>query len=339
MEIVPRQTLLLAVRAQDEVGEARRRAVAISKQIDLGETTTGKVALVATEMATNLVKHAGGGQLLLRILRSADDAYGVEIISIDRGRGTSRPLEWLRDGYSTAGSSGQGLGAIQRLSHTFDLHSSEGLGSAVLSRIWERPPAVDNLARIGAICVPIDGERECGDAFVVLPGPDRTRVMVADGLGHGTLAASAAEQALRTAEKQVHASLLPALESIHGALRSTRGAAVALADIEPGSHQVQFVGVGNIAAFVVQLGERRGMVSSSGIVGHDARRLHVFQHAWPATGVLVMHSDGLTARWDLNQAVYQTLLGKHPALIAAVLFRDFSRGRDDATIVVVKAAH
>jgi hypothetical protein len=96
---------------------------------------------------------------------------------------------------------------------------------------------------------------------------------------------------------------------------------------------VRYTGVGNISG-VLAGGERsRGLASQNGTVGLQLRKVQAFDYEWPPRGLLVMHSDGISNRWQLD--TYPGLAQRHPAVVAGVLWRDFGRGRDDATIVVV----
>jgi len=74
------------------------------------------------------------------------------------------------------------------------------------------------------------------------------------------------------------------------------------------------------------------MASHSGIVGHTFPHVQEFTYDWRPHSILAMQSDGLTSRWELRR--YPGLELKHPSLIAGVLYRDASRKRDDATILV-----
>ena len=100
------------------------------------------------------------------------------------------------------------------------------------------------------------------------------------------------------------------------------------------SGRVRYAGVGNISGSILGGPSNRGLSSQNGTIGVQVRRVQEFQYEWPPRGVLVMHSDGLTNRWSLD--AYQGLAARHPAIIAAALYRDCLRGRDDATVVVVK---
>jgi hypothetical protein len=174
---------------------------------------------------------------------------------------------------------------------------------------------------------------ECGDAWIFQDGKGRGRLTLADGLGHGKDAAAAAEIAVRTASENGGDHLDRLLERIHAALRSSRGAAVAVADIEPASHVVRFAGVGNISAAVIPPdGAPRRLISHNGTAGHQFRKASEYTYRWTPDSLLLMHSDGLNTHWSLD--AYPGLLLRHPSVIAGVLYRDHARGRDDATVVV-----
>jgi hypothetical protein len=125
------------------------------------------------------------------------------------------------------------------------------------------------------------------------------------------------------------------LERIHDGLRATRGAAIAVALVDLGRDRVLFGGIGNIAGAIASPGDVRRMVSHNGTAGLMARRVQAFEYALPAGGHLILHSDGLSTNWSLDR--YPGILAAHPSLIAAVLWRDQNRGRDDATVLVARA--
>jgi anti-sigma regulatory factor (Ser/Thr protein kinase) len=323
------------IREVSAVAEARREVTGLAQAIGFGASEIGRVALVVTEAATNLVKHTPQGQLLARAF-DRDGVAAIEVLALDQGPGIANIGESLRDGYSTAGSPGTGLGAIKRLSDEFDIYSIPGKGSALFSQLWSRRPASGNRPaplEIGAVCLPHPGEVVCGDAWAVEWRSGHCVILVADGLGHGADAAAAAMAAVNAL--RTHPQLAPAalIEFAHGALRSTRGAALAVADVDL-AREVRYAGVGNIAGVALAPGGARHMVSYSGIVGHEARKIQEFVYPWSQDTVLVMHSDGLATHWNLDH--YPGLTSRHPSLIAGVLYRDFARGRDDVTVVVAK---
>lgn len=314
----------------------RRAAVALAAAVGFDEERQGRVALVATEIATNLAKHARGGEALVRSL-SAAEGGGIEVLAIDRGPGITDLGRCLYDGFSTTGTAGAGLGAIRRLSDLFDVTSVPGVGTALVARVRgntpTRPPAA---LEVGAVCLPTAGEEACGDGWALETGPNRTAILVVDGLGHGLLAATAASEAVRVFRQTADRSPDDIVQALHAALRPTRGGAAAVAVIDHAARALRFAGVGNIAGAVVALGRRQGVVSLSGTLGHSVRKVQTFEYAWPPGAALILHSDGLGSQWDLGR--YSGLSARHPALAAGVLYRDYRRERDDMTVIVVRDA-
>ena len=328
----------LCMQDSSNVGEARRLVTALCRSLGFAETRTAEAAIVVTELATNLVKHTGGagGDMVFRPIVEAG-AVGLEILCWDKGPGIANIAESLRDGHSTAGSPGTGLGAIRRLSSEFDLYAAPGQGTALLSRLWNNaPPETLPALTVGAVCLPVRGEQQCGDAWAMKQSQDTTLLMLVDGLGHGPDAAVAANLAVAIFEKYERRSPAELLELIHAALCSSRGAAVAVAEVSLGQRSVRFAGVGNISGLILAGETARNMVSHNGTAGVNVRKIQEFRYDWPEGGLLVLHSDGVATKWSL--ADYPGLARKDSALIAAVLFRDHKRLRDDSTLLVAKAS-
>ena len=319
-----------------QVGEARRLAVWLAQRQDFGETETGRVAIVAGEMASNLVKHATGGELLARPLERAG-INGLELLTLDRGPGIADLGQCLQDGYSTTGSAGNGLGAISRLSALFDIYSLPGVGTAVLARLWAKPLPSSlpfHPLEIGAVSLAKPGQEANGDDWMVTQQPGRALILVADGLGYGPLAAAASGEAARIFRENSHLDPVAMIRAIHPALVSTRGAAVAVAEVDAAQQRVHFAGVGNISGAIATNGHYHGLVSHHGIVGYEMRKVQQFSYALPAGALLVLHSDGLQTRWSLDR--YPGLAQKHPSLIAGLLYRDFRRESDDITVIAAR---
>ena len=158
--------------------------------------------------------------------------------------------------------------------------------------------------------------------------------MAVDGLGHGLPAADAAREALEAFEENSTKPAAFLMEAIHARLHSTRGAAAALATIDQDAQTLRFIGIGNIAAVILRDEGNRHLVSMSGTMGHNVRAIREFCYPWSSRSVLVMHSDGIGTRWDLMS--YPGLMQRAPGIIAAVLYRDMARARDDATVVVAR---
>ena len=338
---LPDCNLKLKVTEASQAGEARRVAAALARDLGFDEVEAGKAAIVASEAASNLSQYAQQGELLLRPLAQGD-SRGLEILALDKGPGIADVAECLRDGYSTGSGAGIGLGAISRLSALFDIYSRVPMGTALLARLWSKPAPAESdipLLDIGALCAPAPGQIVVGDGWAVHQSPERSQVLVVDGLGHGPLAAEAAQAALRLFGE--HHGLSPAavIEAAHSALHATRGAVMAVAEVDSLQQTVRFCGVGNITGAVYSAGRWHGLISYEGTVGYAVHKIREFSYPWvteatPTTPLLIMHSDGLTGRWNLDH--YPGLMRHHPGLIAGILYRDFRREHDDATVVVAR---
>ena len=317
-------SLVLAVADAAHVDGARRAIIRQATRLTQDEDLLGRITVVVQEMGRNLINHAGQGELVYR-----QSTGNMEIIARDNGPGMGNVAKCLVDHYSTTGTMGVGLGAIQRMSDRFDVFSQPGAGTVVyagfnLAAEPERPLSV------GAVCSPYPGEDVSGDTWTF----KGRRVMVCDGLGHGRAAHAASQRAREVFEQHDEGTPLPRLmEQLHRALMSTRGGAVALAEIQPEAGQVEFCSVGNVAG-VLFSGKNRSMVSSNGTVGYRMGRINTFTYPWDPSTLLIMTSDGISTKLDL--APYPGLLQRHPAVVAALIHRDFRRLNDDATVVVAR---
>jgi anti-sigma regulatory factor (Ser/Thr protein kinase) len=321
----------IAIAEPSRIGEARRLAQALAERSHFKDVAAGQLAIVVTELATNLVKHAAGGWLNLRAV-----AGGIEVLALDRGPGMDDVPRCVGDGFSTAGSPGTGLGAVRRQSALFDVCSIVGTGTAVLAVVASNAGSGNGatLWELGAVSVAKPGQDRCGDRWVMAEDHGRVSLLLVDGLGHGLPAAEAADEAVATFAATPGLPPVAMIEKIHVALRATRGAAALVVDIDPAQAVARVCGVGNVCAVVLSDGPPRHVVSHSGILGHEARRIVEFTYPWAARATLVIHSDGIAMHWDLDR--YPGLLARHPGLVAGVVFRDWNRGRDDAAVLVAR---
>lgn len=313
---------------RSQIAEARRLAAARAQAGGFDETATGRIALVATEMATNLLKHAGEGEILIETLPGP----GLELIALDKGPGIADLRRAMEDGASTAGTPGTGLGAIRRQADAFAVWSRPGRGTAILARFGKRSGPARVL--LGAVAEPYPGETVCGDAWSFATAKAGPTLLLADGSGHGAAAAAAAGVATKVFAESARLEPARQMTAIHQALAPTRGAAVGLACVDGEAGLVRFVGVGNIGAALVSQGEVKRMISHNGTAGHVAPRIREFTYPYAGVATIILHSDGLTAKWDL--AAYPGLAASDPSLLAAVLFRDFRRGKDDCAVAVMR---
>jgi anti-sigma regulatory factor (Ser/Thr protein kinase) len=325
---------LITVEERSQVAQVRREVVALAQRLSIDARVLDRLGLAVTEAATNLVKHANGGRILFAPLVGGD-VIGVEVIALDNGPGMQNVAASMRDGYSTAQSPGLGLGSMSRLASNLDIYSQRGTGTVARFEVWatDAPPPVAAV-RVGGVCVAKRGETVCGDAWSFQSHKGTHRLLLVDGLGHGPDAATAAHAALRIAGE--NATLAPAavLDSIHAGLRSTRGAAAAVASMTPHASAGTYAGIGNIRGIVLGGQPERSLVSHNGTLGHQVRKFQTFEFAFPMHALLVMHSDGIATRWSLD--AYPGLARHHPAVIAATIYRDHARSQDDATVVVLR---
>jgi anti-sigma regulatory factor (Ser/Thr protein kinase) len=326
--------MIRSVHEVSEVGEARRAAAALAHANGFGEHAVARIALVVTEMATNVFRHGGGG--LIAMQRFADaDGSGLELLALDKGPGMADLGRCLTDGFSTAGSPGTGLGAIARNADRYAIYSRPGQGTAVMARFFPAGVVSPRAPELGVVFDAYPGESVCGDGWVIASDRTDATLLVVDGSGHGPQAAAAAETATRAFSDNIDKECVPLVEAIHRALAPTRGAALAVARIDAGECVVRFVGIGNIGAVLASGGGSRGMVSFDGTAGHIAPRIREFTYPFIGRPLVILHSDGLSRRWDID--AYPGLAASHPSLVAGVLFRDHRRGRDDAAVVAMRA--
>ncbi|WP_109125998.1 ATP-binding protein [Dyella sp. C11] len=319
----------IAMDEATQVGQARRRALHIAADLGFDESDGGRAALVATELATNVIKHGHGGFLYLRSVPGRQ-SKGVEVVAVDRGPGFNL-ASCLPDGFSTHGSQGIGLGAVVRQAQVMDVYS-DARGSVVLARLFPRQHA-DNDIRFGVSQTAMHSETFCGDGWAFAIHGDILSAMVVDGLGHGEAASRAAEAGVAAFVENPMAEPSSLMAELHQSMMGSRGGAVALARVDMARGTLRFSGIGNISANLVGAASMRGLASHPGIVGAQFRRAQAFDFSDIIGQLLIMHSDGLQSRWRLSD--YPGLLMRHPAVIAAVLHRDFNRGRDDATVMVL----
>jgi anti-sigma regulatory factor (Ser/Thr protein kinase) len=327
----------VAVVERSQPSEARYAAHAAAEASGFGEEDIHRAGIVATELATNLVHHAVSGEMLIRSVRPGPVGE-IELIAIDRGPGIAELSRSLADGHSTAGTSGTGLGAVQRLADAFDVYTQRGRGTAILVRLRARRARVDNVAafEVTGVSVAKNGETVCGDSWQAHLGSGGALVVLADGLGHGLTANEASTAAIASIDPRKDGDLAAHLQSAHDGLRHTRGAAVAIARITHSPQLVKYAGIGNVSGTIYRPGVVRHTVSLNGTLGHEARVFREYSYPWDRDSLFVMYSDGLGSHWSLDN--YPGLWRRHPALVAAVLYRDFSRQRDDVTVVVGREA-
>jgi anti-sigma regulatory factor (Ser/Thr protein kinase) len=327
--------LNFAITHASDVSAARRAGQKLADTLGFDDVKAGRLAIIITEAATNILKHAGEGTISIMRTQSGVAMPGVDVVAVDNGPGIADIDFALRDGVSTAGTAGTGLGALRRQADEFDAWTQHGRGSAFFMRIWQgaAPPEPCGI-EVGALCMPLAGEDESGDGWGVTCDLDGATLVGVDGLGHGPEAAKAAAGAIQALQKRPAALPSEVLHTAHELLRITRGAAMSVARIDYSGGDIRCAGIGNVAAVVFDGAARRALVSHNGIVGHNMRKVQEFTAPFPPGALCVLASDGIQTQWDLG--AYPGLHVHAPALVAAVLMRDFIRRRDDAMVLVAR---
>jgi anti-sigma regulatory factor (Ser/Thr protein kinase) len=327
----------MTVRTEEDVGALRRAVGALADRCH--GLRTGEAALVATELATNIVRHSkGGGYVLYR-----QAAGGIELLAVDRGPGmrnvgaagrTLLALPPSSPGPQPPGGLGVGLAGVQRLATVFDLFSNPSSGTVVLAQLLPagKPP---RWYRYGAINVGVDGSEVSGDAWAVAANGALAAVVV-DGLGHGPEAAKASAAALSVLGPEVGDDPSRYLYRAHAAMAGTRGGMITLGAVDPGRGELRWTGIGNVTMKILTGGRSRQLVSRDGSIGTTTKapRTTVEVEPWKPGDRVVLASDGLRTHWDIG--AYPGLLDHHPAVVAATLMRDNERGTDDVTVLVVE---
>ena len=330
----PQDMRWLAVEDASAVPSCRTAGQALASRLGFPAARAEQLALAVTEAASNLYKHARAGALLLRVNRDLEQP-GIDLVTIDAGPGLADVSAALRDGHSTAGTLGIGLGAIRRLADFTDMYSVPGHGTALVARFWPGPgPPVPGLSvsRRAGLIRPITGETECGDDFAAVQAGDTVTAIMCDGLGHGPLAAAAASRAVAALLDQPDGEPAALLERVHRRMAGTRGGAVGI--VQLAGSVARFAGLGNIAASILSDGTRKSMLSVPGIAGYQARVIRQFEYEVPPGAAVILHSDGISSRWEV--AAVPGLAARDPLVIAAVLLAEAGIHRDDAGVLVVK---
>jgi anti-sigma regulatory factor (Ser/Thr protein kinase) len=320
------------------MSSARRDISKFAGYLGFQQEHQGKIDIIVSEMASNLIKHnAVGGEILVRKIQN-----GIELLSLDNGPGMNDLRRMMEDGVSTYGSKGEGLGAIKRLSDEFDIYSLPGIGTFILSRVYIKKDftTVSNLRprkkiEVSVIMVPKAGEILCGDGCGIVEDSDQLIIMAADGLGHGTDAHAATEDALNVFQSCMKCVPAEILKIIHTSIRKTRGIVGGIANINLLNGTISYCGIGNIAGRIISKDGTKSLVSYNGTIGYNipgSFKNHSLP--WDAANTLILHSDGLKSRWDLTK--YPGIERHDASLMAAVIYKDNTRKTDDALVVVVR---
>lgn len=329
-----KQVATIALEDETQISLARRAAASLAVRLGLGAEAVSRAELVVVELAGNVLRHATRGTMYLS---SVAEGCGLQVIAADKGPGIGNVALAMEDGFSTSTTPGLGLGAVRRMVQEMGVYSQRGAGTVISVVVGEDREQHAQRAAILSTC--IAGETLNGDSWLLHRSAERAVYVVVDGLGHGLYASEASGMATRMITSALAddpgLGLTALLTRLHGPMRATRGAAIALVSVAGGA--ATCCGVGNIS---VQLhgadGSVRPVMSHNGTLGHQMRKVQELVFPVPAGTTLIMHSDGVATHWKMSQ--FPGLQAQPPATVAGVLYRDALRGRDDATVLVARIA-
>ncbi len=329
----------IGVSHSSDIRLVQRAARRIAAALGFDETASEEIALCASELASNQVAHAAGGTVTLTRLIEGG-RRGIQLDAQDNGPGIVDVQLAMKDGFSKAGSLGYGLGTINRFMDECDIQSASGVGSGtrVIARRWikvDAAPVQICPLEVGAATRPHVKSTLNGDAFVVKRWGESVLVAAIDGLGHGRYAHRAAMVARDYTERHKEQPLAAIFRGAGIACRATQGVVMALARFDWGRAQLSFASIGNVEARVIGGAEVLRLLARRGVVGMNAPSPHVTEHHWRKTQMLVLHTDGVSSRWQWED--FRHLANQSATVIAQQLLRQLAKDDDDATVMVVKA--
>ncbi len=315
----------------------KKEVHALALSANFSEQKVGEIDIIVAEMVSNLVKHAGGGQLLVKLIEESS-LQGIELISVDNGAGMTDISRMVADGVSTKNTLGQGLGAIKRLSNLFQVYSQKDWGTVILSRLFEndlpqfQKPTV---SEIKAVVLPKPGETACGDGFFYTVNNDYIRLFLGDGLGHGIEAEKAVLTAGAAFETCNEVEPVTIIRTINEAVKKTRGLVGTVAVFSIKNKSWKICGIGNIMTKIISLTNTKNYMAYNGIIGLNVpNTLNTQEVEYEKGQYIILCSDGIKSRWDTIK--YPAIIRYDLSILAATIIKDYSRNTDDMSVVCCK---
>ena len=350
MEIIREQILTLQIEHESDIGVSRRKSVSLAKQLGFDDVKTGEIAIMVTELVTNVLKHGGRkGKILVCELKTNEAQKAIEVWCCDSGPGIPDIEKAIKDGFSNKVSLGIGLGSIRRFSDVFEinpehtpfiddnvLNGLETYNTCIRTLKWvpsKKWIGTNRSISIGAASRGKPGEKLNGDCYVVNHiSPTKTVAAVIDGLGHGKEAHLASQLAREQIVLKANQPVDMLLQHMNAGTRGTRGLVASIVSIDTDNNKMQFSGIGNIEGFIVSSNEKKNLLSYGGIIGHNMRTPRVFEYSFSPGDYICLSSDGITSRWRHEDFNWK----EHPQSIAENLITNYARNNDDATILIIR---
>lgn len=350
MEIKRDNIISLPIDHESDIGICRRKGVALSKEMGFDNVKQGEIAILISELGTNVLKHGGGkGKIVISQIENEQFQKAIEIWCCDSGNGIPDLRNALVDGFSKKNTLGIGLGAITRLSDEIEINPASqsyfqneyfsgqnNFDHCLRSIKWvpsNKKISLNKNLITGAVSRCHPGEHLNGDAFLIVNvDKDLTVAAVIDGLGHGKEANLASEKAKEQIILKSDLPLDSLMKHVHNSIRGTRGATIGIARINTKTNRLQFSGIGNIESFIISSKTKKTLLSFGGIMGHNMRTPRVFDFDFLSDDTLCMYSDGITTRWRQEDIDWNI----SPQKNAEQIINNHSRPNDDATILIIR---
>ncbi|MCX6252613.1 MAG: SpoIIE family protein phosphatase [Bacteroidetes bacterium] len=350
MDLTRDKIQVLQIENESDIGECRRKGVVFAKQNGFNDIATGEVAIMITEMGTNVLKHGGGkGKLMMCRIRDTSFNTGLEFWCCDFGKGFTDIDLAIQDGYTNSNSLGIGLGSIQRLSDEFEINPEKNIDfnqvklagtsefkNCIRTRKWLQKSKWNGLNRnllIGASSRAKPGEQLNGDTYVITHLSGTVAVAsVIDGLGHGKEANRASQMAKELIVSKPDMAVDALINQVHNTIKGTRGATVGIIRIDTGNNRLFFSGIGNIEGQIYSNAKKTNLLSYGGIVGHNIRTPRVFELDFNKGDTVCLYSDGIISRWQYEEIDWE----QSPQENAEYIVNQYSRISDDATVLIIR---
>ena len=351
------------VARETDVARAVVQASRFAKDHQLPENDANKLATAVSELARNIIKYAGSGEVLIGGTTHASGRQGIEVVVRDRGPGIADLENALKDHYSSSGTLGLGLPGVRRMMDEFEIDTVPGEGTTVTIRLWgqagsrsanrllqnsalrregERrgirgrggvlPGDADPRVDCAYFTRPCLGERVNGDGILLKRLGDHVLVALIDGLGHGRTAHEVAAAAVRHLSGNWPATAAEAMRNLNEQLSGSIGAAAGIAIVDVESRRMTFVGVGNTVARPMSGGTR--LYSVEGNLGTTLRTLREQRIRLNSGDLVLFYTDGVRDRFEVDE--YPQMRYEPAKRVAQTVVERFGRSHDDATCVALR---
>jgi len=318
----------IRVEADYDIGKARRAVVNFSQELGMSARNLSNIAIITTELATNLVRYANAGGV---VHYSSSPENGLFLQIRDDGPGIPDVENALMNGVSSNGSLGCGLGAVQRLADHFSIKTGEQ-GTEIIVYKYLDSKTKQNLS-VGVYSRPYPGYLHNGDGFFIDQKPTRKVFGLFDALGHGDLAYETAKILLKSLQDNYRLPLEQMIQLSHQSLIGSRGAVLFLAVIT--KSEFKYIGIGNIESFLGMIGlPPKRLMSYRGVLGATLPEIKVTTLPWNPGSWLLVHTDGILERWKSVEQVF--IKGGDPGMCCRQIVQDYSRDNDDASVLIVR---